>query len=146
MGCMCSDHFQPGSQIILTMDISPKLTNSIFAFGGVRVSSGASKLFFCDVDMVGNYLSFLTPFRKYNFARRSCKNRRWRPPVSSSGDYVMEEILLPIATAWCFKWNQRREDGLLDGLLTRGADGRHQRTGGTDCFPCRFVVRILKWA
>lgn len=46
MGRICSDHFQPGSQVILTMDKSPKWTNSIFACGGVRVSSGTLKLFF----------------------------------------------------------------------------------------------------
>jgi hypothetical protein len=52
MGLICSDHFQPGSQVILTMDISPNLTISILAFGGVRISSGVLKLFFWDVDLV----------------------------------------------------------------------------------------------
>jgi hypothetical protein len=44
--------FQPGSQVILTIDISPNLTISIKAFGGLRVSSGALKFFVCDVNWV----------------------------------------------------------------------------------------------
>jgi hypothetical protein len=62
MGLICSDHFQPGSQVILTMDISPKLTISILAFGGVRVSSGVLKLFFCDVDWVVDIVLLLLSF------------------------------------------------------------------------------------
>src|SRR5579875_3425480 len=57
MGLMCSDHLQPGSQVILSMDISPNLTISMLAFGGVRVSSGALKLFTCEVDMVDSSFS-----------------------------------------------------------------------------------------
>src|SRR5579884_2320197 len=85
---MCSDHLQPGSQVALTSDISPKLMNSIFTFGGVRTSSGVLKLFFCDADMMFSLFLAWLLFRVIDFdehavAHHTYRSASWLP---SGGD------------------------------------------------------------
>src|SRR5579883_3206604 len=148
MGLICSDHRQPGSQVILTTDMSPNLTISIRAFGGVRVSSGALKLFTCDVDMVASsFSSFGCPsgscLRERPPGRMDCRGT-WLP--SGSRNHIMHEIFLSVAALWHLEWNQGSKHRLFDNLFPGGADGSYQWAGGTDGFPCCFVIGVGKGA
>src|SRR5579883_2121369 len=149
MGLICSDHRQPGSQVILTIDMSPNLTISMLAFGGVRVSSGVLKLFTCEVDMVAR--SFSSSFdcpsvlclRVCPPGRMDCSGTRL---PSGSCNHIMHEIFLPVAALRRLEWNQGSKHRLFDSLFPGSADGSYQWAGGTDGFPCCFVIGVGKGA